>query len=267
MNGIEDYWNLPFSIVIIFYICAAIASFIFLLGFWDKARIWASGKDTTHKNPSADKLKGKGPLGLLWSLFLISIRNMFEGLLARRVLPQRKLRGIFLIGIIGGFALLFLGTVGRAINTWIAHILSGNVWLIFSFVLDMAALFLLIGTIYALIRRYIWKSEKLVTSNKDGIFLFFILFLILSGYSIEGIRIVVLNPPGIDWSPIGYLFGVIALKVTEGHEATLRTIHFSLWIFHASLALCFIAYIPFSKGIHIFATQITTSLAAERRKI
>ena len=170
------------------------------------------------------------------------------------------------MGVMWGFLALFLGTVGRSFNTYVVHLLSGNFYLIYSFLLDMAGLALLVGVVYGLIRRYLWKPERMATSIRDGFFLLLLLVIILSGFAMEGTRIVVLNPPAIDWSPVGYVFGSVARAVTGGHEAALVVIYQLLWMFHALFVLFFIAYIPFSKGVHIFASQITTSVAAERKR-
>ena len=257
MNGIEDFWNIPIAIVVAFYILAAFAVLIFFLGFYDKARIWASGKDT------GDGLSGVGAFGLLF----ISIREFFssECLTAKRVFRWNVLRGLLLIGIIWGFLFLFLGTVGRSLNTYIFHFLQGGFWRLFSLVLDIAGLTLLVGVVYGLLRRYVWKPERMATSIRDGYFLLMLLVIILSGYFIEGTRVVLLKPLAIDWSPVGYCFGAIARSLVGESEAAVRGFHLTCWIFHAAFALSLVAYIPFSKGFHIFASQITTSLAAERK--
>ncbi len=254
----EDFWNIPDSAITLLYVIAAIAVIIFFVGFWYRTRVWTTGRDTD------DSLKGLGALGLLW----ISISKLFsvDCLFARRVFPRSKLRGILLMGIMWGFILLFLGTVSRTVNHYVYHFLNGKVWQIFSLVLDAAGLFLLIGTVFGLLRRYVWKPERIATSIQDGIFLFWLFLIILTGYIVEGTRIVVMKPPALDWSPVGYAFGMITLMASGGNVGTLKSTNLSLWIAHMLLSLSFIAYIPFSKGFHIFASQITTFLAAERKR-
>ncbi|MCL5022932.1 MAG: respiratory nitrate reductase subunit gamma [Nitrospirae bacterium] len=254
----KDFWNLPGNIVTILYLLTAIAMIALFAGFWSKTRIWSMGRDTDNS------LKGLGPMSLL----RISIAKLFSAdcLLARRVFPRSVPRAFLLVGIIWGFILLFLGTVSRTIDHYIFHFLRGQVWLTFSFVLDMAGLFLMIGTVFGLLRRYVWKPERMATSIRDGLFLFWLFFVIFSGYVIEGTRIIVLNSPAADWSPVGYALGKAALWASGGSVEGLKSIHLAFWIAHMLLSLSFIAYIPFSKGFHIFASQITTSLAAQRRE-
>jgi nitrate reductase gamma subunit len=254
MNSAVDFWAIPYGMVVLFYILAAIAVLIFFLGFYGKAQVWASGKD------GKDPLVGLGPVGLLW----FSVREFFSSdcLRAKRVIRWSVPRALLLIGIIWGFLLLFLGTVARSLNTYILEFLSGGVWRLFSLVLDLAGLALLVGVVYGLIRRYVVKPEKMATSIRDGYFLLLLLLVILSGFASEGTRLIAMNPAGMDWSPIGYLFGA---AMAGAGEASLKGLHLAFWIIHAVLSLSLIAYIPYSKGFHIFASQITTSLASVRK--
>lgn len=251
-----DFWNIPDSLIVVLYVIASIVIIIFLIGFWYKARIWSSGRDTNNS------LKGVGTIGLMW----MSITKLFSAdcLFARRVFPRSKTRAILLMGIMWGFILLFLGTLGRTVNYYFYDFLYGRVWQVFSLILDIAGLFLLIGIIYGLIRRYILKPERIATSIQDGVFLIWLFLVIITGFGVEGTRIMVLNPPDIDWSPAGYAFGILAFSISGGNEGTLKLINLSFWIIHMLLSLSFIAYIPFSKAFHIFASQITTFLSAER---
>lgn len=254
----QDFWNIPDSLIILLYVIASVAIIIFFIGFWYKVRIWSTGRDTNNS------LKGVGTSGLMW----ISITKLFSAdcLLARRVSPRSKTRATLLMGIMWGFILLFLGTIGRTVNYYFYDFLHGRVWQIFSLTLDFAGLFLLIGIIYGLFRRYVFKSEKIATSIQDGIFLVWLFLVIITGYGVEGTRIVVLNPPASDWSPVGYTFGIVILSISGGNIGTLKLINLTFWIIHMLLSLSFIAYIPFSKAFHIFASQITTFLSAERER-
>jgi len=63
----QDFWNIPDSFIALLYVIASIAIMIFFIGFWYKARIWSTGRDTNNS------LKGVGTLGLMW----ISITKLF----------------------------------------------------------------------------------------------------------------------------------------------------------------------------------------------
>ena len=258
MPEAQDFWNVPGWMSVSLYGLAGLAMAVFVFGFWYRARLWSSGKDTDNS------ISGLGPMGLIW----FSVTRLFSSdcMFAKRVFPRSVLRALLLMGIMWGFILLFLGTTARMLDSYMVHFLYGTFWQGFSLVLDMAGLVLLLGTVYGLLRRYAWKPEKFISSIQDGTFLFLLLFLLITGYVSEGIRIVVDNPPALDWSPVGYAFGMAVSMASAGGEGALRAIHQVSWFVHMLLALFFIAYIPFSKGFHIFASQITTTLAAERKQ-
>jgi nitrate reductase gamma subunit len=245
-----EFWNIPKGLIRVFYALALAAIIIFCLGFWDKARIWSKGKDADQD------LKGMGSIKLIW----LSVTKFFSGdcLFARRVFPRSILRGLMLVGIMWGFTLLFLGTVGRTTNYYIFQFLEGHIWLIFSLILDIAGAALLIGVAFGLYRKYIVKPERRVESAQDGILLILLFLAVFTGFCVEGVRLAILNPPAADWSPVGLAFGA-TIKALAGQKA-LIPLHVSVWVIHFLLAFSFIAYIPFSKYEHIFAAQISTYL-------
>ena len=251
-----EFWNIPSGLVSVFYALAFATIIIFFIGFWDKTRIWSKGKDADQE------LKDMGSIRLIW----LSITKFFSSdcLFARRVFPRSIIRGLMLMGIMWGFTLLFLGTTGRSINYYILQFLEGGIWLLFSLVLDIAGFLLLVGTGYGIYRKYIGKPDRMVKSTQDGILLVLLFLVVISGFLVEGIRLAALNPPSADWSPVGFVCGVI-VKSLVGAEA-LKSLYIGVWTIHFLFAFSFIAYIPFSKYEHIFAAQISTYLFEEKWK-
>ena len=74
--------------------------------------------------------------------------------------------------------------------------------------------------------------------------------ILLTGFVMEGARIVATADPWGAWSPVGYAVG---LALAPLGEAALRGLHLGLWWFHLVLALAWIAYLPYSKLRHIAA--------------
>jgi nitrate reductase gamma subunit len=188
---------------------------------------------------------------------------------AKRVFPRSIIRGLMLMGIMWGFLILLMGTAGRSLNYYIflalaVQFLEGGIWLLFSLVLDIAGFLLLVGTGYGIYRKYIGKPDRMVKSTQDGILLVLLFLVVISGFLIEGIRLAALNPPSADWSPFGFVCGVM-VKSLMGVEA-LKPLYIGSWTIHFLFAFSFIAYIPFSKYEHIFAAQISTYLFEEKWK-
>ena len=92
---VAEFWNIPKGLISVFYVFAFATVIIFVLGFWDKMRIWSKGMDVDHE------LKGMGPAGLIW----LSIIKFFspDCLLAKRLFPRSFIRGLILVGIMWGF--------------------------------------------------------------------------------------------------------------------------------------------------------------------
>ena len=251
-----EFWNIPEGLIKAFYAFAGLTVIIFILGFWDKVRIWSKGMDVDQE------LKGMGPVRLIW----LSIIKFFSSdcMVAKRVFPRSVIRGLMLMGIMWGFTILFLCTAGRTLNYYIVQFLEGGIWLLFSLILDTAGFLLLVGTGFGLYRKYIGKPERMVKSPQDGILLGLLFLVVISGFLVEGIRIAVLNPPAADWSPVGFVCGAM-IKALAGTEA-LKSLYVAVWAAHFLFAFSFIAYIPFSKYEHIFAAQISTYLFEEKWK-
>ncbi len=252
----EEFWNIPNGLVTALYVLSGVTVIIFIKGFWDKIRLWSKGMDADQE------LKEMGPIRLIW----LSIIKFFSSdcLLAKRVFSKSIIRALMLMGIMWGFTILLLGTTGRSINYYFVQFLEGGVWLVFSLVLDIAGFLLLAGTGYGLYRKYIGKPERMVKSTQDGILLWLLFLVVLTGFLVEGIRLAALNPPSADWSPVGFVCGVI-VKSLVGVEA-LKSLYIGVWTIHFLFAFSFIAYIPFSKYEHIFAAQISTYLFEEKWK-
>jgi len=251
-----EFWNIPDGLIKAFYALAGLTVIIFILGFWDKVRIWSKGMDVDQE------LKGMGPVRLIW----LSTTKFFSSdcMFAKRVFPRSIIRGLVLMGIMWGFLILLMGTGGRSLNYYFIQFLEGGIWLLFSLILDVAGVLVLVGTGFGLYRKYIGKPERMVKSTQDGMLLWLLFVVVLTGFLVEGIRMAALNPPSADWSPFGFVCGVI-VKSLVGLEA-LKPLYIGSWTIHFLFAFSFIAYIPFSKYEHIFAAQISTYLFEEKWK-
>ena len=74
--------------------------------------------------------------------------------------------------------------------------------------------------------------------------------ILITGFVMEGARIVATADPWGIWSPVGYAVG---LALAPLGVPALTGLHLGLWWFHLILALAWIAYLPYSKLRHIAA--------------
>jgi hypothetical protein len=178
----------------------------------------------------------------------------------------------FIVDMIKGFTTGYLVEWSRSISFFsFAHAFeTGGIRPFLDFFLEFLSFLILIGCILAIIRRFFIRPNQLRTEEEDIITLFFILYLLLSGFFIEGYRIahpeVVANrvymanftpASANNWiSFFGYFLSFFLKDLTINP-------HF-LWYAHVIPSLVWFAYIPHSKLLHIFTSSVT--VIADRAK-
>lgn len=198
--------------------------------------------------------------GLLW-LSLVSLFSA-DCLLARRVFPRSRLRGMVLVLMIWGFLLIIAGgVVSYAVVLLGIQLRSG--YHLLSLALDIAGVLLLVGVLYALARRYLLAGRELYSTPEDAVFLLLLLVIILSGFAVEGARLAIFSAHD-PYSPVGSLLAAqlhaLPLKAKGEMFVYAKLVHFL-----SSFAL--LAYLPFSKAMHMLAAQLTTRFARERERL
>ncbi|GAV25097.1 putative iron-sulfur-binding reductase [Carboxydothermus islandicus] len=241
MNGIpqrELYWNINHTAKFLMYPLFLIALAIFVYGMYRRYQYWKIGQKTDVK----------------WDFG----RFLKETFLQKRILNELY-PGLMHFGIFWGFTVLFLTTLLVAIQADFGiKVFTGNVYLLFSFLADVGGVAAIIGVLMAIIRRYLLKPDRLDNKPDDLISLLLILIILVTGYIVEGIRMAVAGDNWAAYSPFGNL---VAQLFAGANEGTLRLWHVILWWGHMLLAFGFIAYIPYSKLIHIFTAPINQALA------
>jgi len=235
----EVFWNIRLSWL--FYLLAAISASIFFYGLYLRAKFWGSGWRER-------KLQGDG------------ISRIFKrAVLTTGIFRDDFLGGITHVLIMWGFIFLFLGTVLSTLDHWIVHFLKGDIYILYSIVLDIAGGALLLGIILAYLRRYVFKRDRMVTIIHDHLILILLFFITLTGLLVEGVRLHAEKPPWVE-SRVVYL--VVDTLVSGASTSSLLITHKVLWWIHSLLSLFLVAYFPFSKFIHVFAAPVNVSIDA-----
>lgn len=178
----------------------------------------------------------------------------------------------FIVDMIKGFTTGYLVEWSRSIPFFsFAHIFeTGSIRPFLDFFLEFFSFLILVGCMLAIIRRFFIRPSQLRTEEEDIVTLFFILYLELSGFLIEGYRIahpeVVTNQiymanftplSANNWiSFLGYFLSLFM-------EGINLNPHF-LWYAHVIPSLVWFVYIPHSKLLHIFTSSVT--VIADRAK-
>lgn len=161
--------------------------------------------------------------------------------------------------IFWGFLLLAIGTALVAIQDDVirplfkANILQGGFYLIFSAVLDAAGLLAIIGIIMAIWRRYVTRPSRLDNKPDDAIILVWILVVLVTGFLVEGARIASSRPDFEVWSFVGWITSYLFLGL--GQDG-IKAAHKFLWYFHMLISFGLIAYIAYSKLLHVITSSL-----------
>jgi Fe-S oxidoreductase/nitrate reductase gamma subunit len=213
----------------LFYVLAGLAAGLFLAGV--VAHIWVWKKNARSLEVPFSKEAFK--------------RMILDAFLGRRVLQGDIAAGLMHLFIFWGFLSLFIGTALLAVHEYLFSYIKGNVYLVFSLAMELGGLMLLVGILWALIRRYIQRVPRLEWRVEDAMVPAWLLVVGLSGFLVEGLRLASEQPPWGEWSFAGGWMGSFF------SAATAKDLYPYLWWGHALLSLCFIAVIPFTKLFHI----------------
>src|SRR3972149_6461458 len=222
-------------------------------GTWSRIRLWGSGR--------RERIDRLGPLGmgrLLW----LSLTKFFSAdcLFARRVFARSRWRGWMVVAFV--WASLALGI---AVLLSAAYFLAKRAmpalldsWA--SPVLYIAGLVLLLGLLAALVRRYLLPPERWVSVSGDGFLLTLFTVSVASGLLLEGLRLVGSGwQAGLRW-PVGAALAQ-GLDWTQWPSQIWDRLYPAMYLIHAGSGFGLVAYLPFSKLVHVFASQITTFAA------
>lgn len=245
-EGREVFWNAQYFEPVLFLL-TAIATAIFIYGIYQRWQMWkALGKPEIRWDNLGERIKA-----LLWNglLQVKTWKDPFPGIM----------HGLIFFGF---FVLIF----GAAFDAGEFHIteplfnwsfLRGDFYLGFSFLMEVFGMFVLIGVVLAILRRYVFKPERLAykgtpdNTPDDALVLVLIGAIIVTGFLLEALRIYVTNPSWEKWSFVGWWISRAFAGVDYG---TAKIMHKVCWWLHALLALGFIAYIPYSRLLHMITT-------------
>lgn len=223
----SEFLFMPGWQIVLFYVMISASVLFFGWQVLGRVRVWLKGQ----------------PIG--W-------QPDYVGGVVRYVLGQRKVRTSRVrsgapmhVLIFYGFLTLFIGTTLLAINTyspWKFH--RGNYYLVYEFTLDVMGLSLLVGLIWAMLRRSWFRPVSLTSAPGDFVTLWLLLIITLTGYLVEAARMSAV-PKSFDTSaPVGYWLSTLLPTVTP-------PVYISIWWFHAVLVAIFIAVIPRLRLRHI----------------
>ncbi|HEV2705755.1 MAG TPA: heterodisulfide reductase-related iron-sulfur binding cluster [Pyrinomonadaceae bacterium] len=184
------------------------------------------------------------------------VRLLLKHGLAQRRTARERYAGLFHQFISYGFVVLTIATTVVALDAdFGTSIMRGNFYLYFqSFVVDLFGALVMVGVMMAAARRYLKRPKKLVYTDEAALILAVIFLLCLQGFLIEGWRIAATNDRWGAWSPFGNFVARWSRWLMS--VETLRQAHVGMWWFHLVLSFAFIAWLPYTKLLHVLTAPL-----------
>jgi nitrate reductase gamma subunit len=192
-----------------------------------------------------------------------------DGIFLRRVLRESVGRwvahALIYLPFLARFGLGLLTWVGQACwpsAGWVQTLSNKDAPGV-AFAYDFLTALMILGVSFALVRRFVLRDRRLPTFSQDKAAIFLLGAILLAGILSEGLRLLSAQTPSqvAVYAFLGY--GVAAL---------LRPLHLAwpsvypyFWYLHAWLAVALIAYLPFSKFMHVLAGPFIASLDTARK--
>jgi len=248
-----------------------LAAIVFLGGLMILFSYWFTG--SVAANPQGRVLEkwsvlAAGVIRAVCSPKIVAISQalVLDVLLQRRLYRRSKKRwaihGLIFFPFVFRFGWGLISLLGSRFQPqWSAvwHMIDKNDSLT-AFLFDLTGLMILTGLVLALVRGASKSPDSHGVARQDRPALFLIGGLVIVGFILEGLRLAMTGSSGrAAWAFIGYGIG----RLFSG-PADLTGIYGYVWYLHAALNGLFIAYLPFSRLLHVIMAPIVLLANAGR---
>ncbi|HEX8137053.1 MAG TPA: heterodisulfide reductase-related iron-sulfur binding cluster [Pyrinomonadaceae bacterium] len=184
------------------------------------------------------------------------VQMLLKHALAQRRTARNLYAGLYHQFISYGFVILTIATTVVALDAdFGTTIMRGRFYLYFqSFTVDLFGALVMLGVVLAAVRRYVKRPKKLVYTTEATLILVLIFLICLQGFLAEGWRIAVTGDPWGPWSPFGYLLARASRLVMSDEQ--MLWAHRVMWWAHLLTAYAVIAWLPFTKMMHVLTAPL-----------
>ena len=248
------YWGIPGYVI--FWVLFAIAAGLFVQRAYFLFRLMRLGKPENRFDRIGQRIK----------TMLVEVVPQWCSL---KTVTRKDLSGIGHALLFWGFSLFLISYIifiGLAGGFGLSPVIEGSAFeMVYSSILDVAAVWVILVLIWAAIRRYVVRPERLEISAEAAIILIMVFSLMVLHFCIEGFGFAGSgNIP--DWPPVGAAFARF-LSGTGISKSTLIGIYQGAWWLHYALILGFMVYIPRSKHLHVLAALVNAFFKALGPKV
>jgi Fe-S oxidoreductase len=245
------FWGISHTGEILFYYLAAVAIAVFVYGVYGRFARYARGE--------ADPFDRLSDLpGRVRSAARIAFSN-------EKQFDRDLYAGVMHAFIVWGFLTLLIGTTILAIDIDVFRklgftIFTGDFYLAYSLVMDALGLLFVVGVGMAIYRRYWVQNERLWgkhTGREDDLFVWTLFFLGVTGYLVEGLRILGTSASrDVSFETVSFVgwFLKDTFVVAGVTPEMAAGLYWGSWWVHAIVALAFVASIPYAKPFHMISS-------------
>lgn len=238
-----------------FYALSALAIALFGWGYFRRARLWRLGRR-----------------GVTRASVGMAIKHLVLDVLLQRRVFGRGWASLGHVLLFAGFMGLLLATTLLAVEHALAGFLGrsagnpvfhkGMYYAVYEALADGFGLALLAGCGIFAVRR--WRRDASVDHRwTDWWALGSLAFLGLSGYAVEGLRILYERSPHPGYSFVGAAFAA-AFRALGLDSLNAAAVHFYSWWVHSFVALLLIATIPYMRLVHTLSATLRLAFAPSR---
>ena len=241
------WWNIPIPLRIIFFVMMAVAAGFLIYGFIQRIKLWRTGQPEIG-------------FDRFWARVLRTLKYAVAQI---HILRQRY-PAMMHLAIFWAIALLFVGTVLGSLDTDVfelifkAKLLQGGFYLFEKVVLDLAALFGLIGLGLALYRRYGLKPDRLNTDWRFTLTEPLLVFILLTGLLVEAFRLAAMKP---EWAPFSVIAYPLSLPFRGLGEGAIQGLHRATWIIHFAAVAVALGTLPWTNLFHVLTSPLNIFVA------
>jgi hypothetical protein len=237
------------------------------VSFWFRGAMAGEGESLHKKITLSSEAVWSGIFSRRFFTILSTL--VFDVLLQRRILKESVRRW----SIHSLIYLAFLGRLFLSLLTLIIYniapdsdsamaLIDKNHWFV-AVVNDLLGLCIVLGILWAAIQRFVVRPLHVLSEEQDNIALIIVGFLVITGFVLEGTRILVTQVPA---QVAVYSFGgYLVSRLLSLFPFNWQVVYGYLWYAHSVMWAVFIAYLPFGKLKHIITTPLNLILSADSK--